>query len=185
MAAKPTPPPVCIRPDVWLDARRALWFSRPRLLVVADLHWGYAESHRRHGNLLPLWGDDEITTRLRSLIEYHRPAAMLWLGDSLHTVSGRVAAERFLDEPGCPPTTVLAGNHDVRWKRVNAPHLTEAGHYFHHGDGAHEVPSDLTEVIGHHHPAITWNDGAGTRLKLPALVEGIDDAHRPICGGPG
>lgn len=187
MAERPTPPPTQIRPDVWLDARRALWFARSRLLVVADLHWGYAESHRRRGNLLPLWGDSEIAARLRALIAHHRPAAMLWLGDSLHTVSGRAAAEGFLAASDCPPTTVLAGNHDVRWSRVNAPHFADQGYFFHHGDSAPEVPSDHTEVIGHHHPAVAWNDGAGTRLKLPALVEGprrlILPAFSPWAGG--
>ena len=89
-------PRVEILPDVWLDARRAVWLSRPRLLVVADLHWGYAASHRAEGNLLPIWGDDEIAARLRALLADYRPAGMLWLGDSLHTLAGRAAAEAFL-----------------------------------------------------------------------------------------
>ena len=55
-----------IQPGIWLDARRAVWFAAERLLAVADLHWGYAASHRARGNLLPVWGDDELEARLRA-----------------------------------------------------------------------------------------------------------------------
>ena len=112
-------PRVEILPDVWLDARRAVWLSRPRLLVVADLHWGYAASHRAEGNLLPIWGDDEIAARLRALLADYRPAGMLWLGDSLHTLAGRAAAEAFLQAKEVE-TIVLSGNHDRRWKHATA-----------------------------------------------------------------
>jgi len=42
--------------------------------------------------------------------------------------------------------------------------------FFHHGDCALPVPPGCVEVIGHHHPALSWSDGAGTRLKIPALI---------------
>lgn len=32
------------------------------------------------------------------------------------------------------------------------------------------MPPDAVEVIGHHHPAVVLDDGAGTHLKFPALV---------------
>jgi metallophosphoesterase superfamily enzyme len=56
-------------PGVWLDARLALWLAAERLLIIADLHWGYAASHRARGNLLPWWGDDDIEQRLRALLD--------------------------------------------------------------------------------------------------------------------
>ncbi|MEO6876820.1 MAG: hypothetical protein ABI222_18570 [Opitutaceae bacterium] len=171
MAEKRPPPPTPIRPDVWLDNRRALWLSRPRLLVVADLHWGYAVSHRARGNLLPIWGDEEIAARLRSLLTDYQPAEMLWLGDSLHALAGRAAAEAFLTDATLPPTTVLAGNHDIRWQRVRVGSLGRDGYFFHHGNESPAVPPDHLEIVGHHHPAVSWSDGAGGRLKLPALVD--------------
>ena len=164
------PPRLQVAPEVWLDGRLALWFAAYRLLVVADLHWGYVESHRAQGNLLPAWGDAEIERRLRSLLRDYAPAEMLWLGDSLHSLAGRSAAESFLSD--CEvPVTVLAGNHDARWTRVRSDATALRGQYvFHHGDSAREIAPDLVEVIGHHHPALAWSDGAGVRFKLPALV---------------
>ncbi len=43
---------------------------------------------------------------------------------------------------------------------------------FHHGDGTRELGPEEVEIVGHVHPAFSWSDGAGLRLKVPALVEG-------------
>ncbi len=158
-----------IRPDVWLDARLALWFAAARRLVVADLHWGYAAAHRAHGNLLPDWGDPVIAARLDALIADYQPAEMLWLGDSIHAVAGRAAAEAWLATAKIP-VTVLAGNHDRGWTGATTPSLLRDGHFFHHGDKALPVPPEAIEIVGHHHPAFSWNDGAGGRVKVPALI---------------
>jgi len=158
-----------IQPELWLDARLALWAAPLQLLVIADLHWGYAASHRAQGNLLPLWGDEEIALRLDSLVGDYQPREMLWLGDSVHTPAGRGAAEAYLERTSVP-ITVLAGNHDRRWKRPMSASERRGPYFFHHGDTEPAVPDGAMEVIGHHHPAVSWRDGAGGRLKLPALV---------------
>lgn len=189
MAATPLlPPPRCeVHPGVWLDARKGVFFEALGLLVVSDLHWGYAESHRRQGNLVPLWGDDDIEQRLNELLADLRPREMVWLGDSLHSVSGRTRADRFLrDSP--VPVTVLAGNHDANWSAVSGRVLQRGDFWLHHGDREEPTPSPRhIEVIGHHHPALVWTDGAGGRVKLPLLVASrrrlILPAFSPWAGG--
>jgi metallophosphoesterase superfamily enzyme len=168
MAAIPLPRTE-IQPDLWLDARLALWLARSRTLVVADLHWGYATTHRARGNLLPLWGDAEIASRLDSLIADYQPGELLWLGDSLHALAGRAPAETWL-RTATVPVTVLAGNHDVRWPVATTASLHRDRFFFHHGDRALAVPAGSLEIVGHHHPAFSWSDGAGGRLKIPALI---------------
>lgn len=164
-----TPVRTEIQPGVWLDSRLALWFPVERLLVVADLHWGYAASHRACGNLLPWWGDEEIEQRLHALLGDYHPAEMIWLGDSVHAAEGGARAERFLRQSPVP-VTLLAGNHDRRWRSAGAATTMRGNYFFHHGDTTPTLPPNGIEVIGHHHPAVNWGDGAGTRLKLPALV---------------
>src|ERR1700742_2113333 len=108
-----------IRPGWRLSSERSLWLARERTLVVADIHWGYADSHRRAGNLLPLWGNEEIARRLTRLIEHYRPVRMIWLGDSLHTPSAAPIAEEFL--ASLTPEfeiVILAGNHDRKWPQA-------------------------------------------------------------------
>lgn len=158
-----------IQPGLWLDSRLALWLAHERLLVIADLHWGYSASHRARGNLLPIWGDDEIESRLDALVAEYSPAEMLWLGDVVHAAEGGARAERFVRESRVP-VTLLAGNHDRRWRGAGAATARRGNYFFHHGDGAPAVPAGAIEVIGHHHPAASWGDNAGSRLKLPALI---------------
>ena len=160
-----------VQPGVWLDSRRALWLAELQLLVVADLHWGYAASHRARGNLLPLWGDEQLASTLDALIQDFSPKEMLWLGDIVHAAEGSAAAERYL-EAVRTPVCIIAGNHDRRWRRAGERSAVRANYFFHHGDRSPAVPAEVTEVVGHHHPAIAWYDGAGGSFKLPALVLG-------------
>jgi metallophosphoesterase superfamily enzyme len=187
MTQSKVPPRIEIRRNVWLDSRLALWFAGLRILVVADLHWGYAASHRAQGNLLPAWGDAEIAQRLNSLLNDYEPAEMIWLGDSLHTLAGPDAANDFLRTASLP-VTVVSGNHDSRWNRAkDRAFVHRSTYFFHHGDRIQDIPSDSLEIIGHHHPAVSWQDGAGTRLKVPALIASprrlVLPAFSPWAGG--
>lgn len=158
-----------IQPEIWLDSRLALWLARERLLIVADLHWGYVASHRARGNLLPRWGDDEIEQRLNLLVSEYDPVEMIWLGDVVHAAEGSARAEAFLRKTSVP-VTHIAGNHDRRWRVAGQKTAQRSRYFFHHGDTSPAVPAGAIEVVGHHHPAVGWGDGAGGRVKLPALV---------------
>lgn len=162
-----------VLPGIWIDGRRALFIQSLRALVVADLHWGYAASHRVAGNLLPMWGDHEIARTLSSLIFDYQPQEMIWLGDCLHAVGGCRNADAYLAELDRSrlAVTVLAGNHDRRWSVPTARSLQRDRFFFHHGDlDAPPLAPGIIEVLGHFHPAVGLYDGAGTRLRLPALV---------------
>lgn len=162
-----------VLPGIWIDARRALFIESLRALVVADIHWGFAASHRVAGNLLPMWGDQEIADTLSALISDYSPKEMIWLGDCLHAVGGCRGAEDYLSriEHTRLSITVLAGNHDRRWKVPTARLLQRDRYFFHHGDHRPpELAPGMIEVLGHFHPAVGLYDGAGTRLRLPGLV---------------
>ena len=175
-----------IQPGLWLDSRRAMYFADTGTLAVADLHWGYSTSHRVAGNLLPLWGDEEIALNLNALIQDYQPREMIWLGDSLHDLSGRLPAEDFLKNCGVP-VVLLPGNHDRKWEVAKEISVQRGAHFFHHGDVTREIPPGAVEVIGHYHPAFSWYDGAGGRIKLPGLVHGprklIMPAFSPWAAG--
>jgi len=161
-----------IEPGWWLSSGRALFLEPEKTLVVADIHWGYADSHRRAGNLLPLWGNAETAQRLCGLLDFYQPARMIWLGDSLHTSGSAEAAEEFLTAHAPPEMIVLRGNHDRKWGRITADHFQLGRCFFHHGDREVVIEPGLVEIIGHVHPAISLGDGAGTRVRAPVLVHG-------------
>jgi len=156
----------------WLSGDRTLFLEDERTLVVADIHWGYAQSHRRAGHLLPLWGNEATAERLRRVVRHYEPRRMIWLGDSLHKPNEAAAAEEFLEDMTHIETIVIAGNHDRKWSRADRTEYLLGDRLFHHGHLARELAPDVVEVIGHLHPALSWGDGAGLSLKMHALVQG-------------
>ena len=159
--------------DVLLDGRLALFHRKQRWLAVADLHFGYELSQRAAGRLHPMWGMTSIENRLYRLLADHRPRHLIIVGDIVHDRAAATEARGLIQRLAafCEPI-VLAGNHD-RQLAATLP-LRDCwrmkGFYFHHGDCAAEV-TDAIQIIGHHHPAGSITDGAGLRLKLPALVQ--------------
>jgi metallophosphoesterase superfamily enzyme len=167
--------------NVLLDGRLALFHTRQRWLAVADLHFGYELSQRAAGNLFPLWGMRTIEARLLELLGDYNPALLLLLGDLVHDATGVTAFFSLVARlrQHCE-IMLIAGNHDREIKhrasniKSSDVELVESwrsdGFYFHHGNDAVES-CDCIQVIGHHHPAGVVRDGAGLRLKLPALVQ--------------
>ena len=168
--------------DVWLDSRGALWHPEKRWLAVADLHYGYELTMRQAGGLFPQWGMEDIRARLQSLISHYAPEKLILAGDIMDSHG---CAEETLTllaslKLKVPELICLEGNHErpsllKRWD-FRSWHREEE-YLFHHGhvpekilgcaEAAHQAKIQIT---GHWHPAVSLDDGAGTRIKLPALV---------------
>ena len=170
-----------IAKSVLLDSRLALFHEEECWLAIADLHFGFELSQRVAGRLVPFWGMESIETRLRQLLHDYHPATLILLGDLVHD---QTAAREFFSlvirlREQCD-VVLLAGNHDVQIKRQTS----KLKHFnvdlrdsfatdqfeFHHGDCARKQNGRI-QIIGHFHPAATLHDGAGLRLKFPALVQ--------------
>lgn len=144
---------------------RALWWSRARTLVVADLHLGKAgRIARRSGALLPPYEVAETLARLSALVVELAPARVICLGDSFDddVAAGELdaAAQATLHELAQAREWVwVQGNHDpaamagqglaaVTFNKLCFRHIAEC-------DGT-------PEVSGHYHP----------KLRLPARMGG-------------
>ena len=178
--------------NVLLDGRLGLFHQRQHWLAVADLHFGYEISQRVTGNLFPLWGMQTIEARLLALLADYNPVHLVLLGDLVHDGAGANAFFALVRRLRRHCEVVLiSGNHDRpinlaagRLRLTGRPQKTKMkrgdidlvgswrsdGFCFHHGDCA-VGSADCIQVIGHHHPAGAVRDGAGLRLKLPALVQ--------------
>ena len=180
-------------PGMWLDARRALWLPKPRLLAVADLHLGYAWAHRHAGQLMPITARDTTAERLRTLVDDYQPERLVLLGDIVHrAVPVKPVQEALLAVlDSLPPqltVTAIAGNHDRDIERLLhadkrfAPvtHFSANSCVFVHGDAtsatAAEADIKATKakrgwvVIGHEHPSVTLGDGVATWEKYPCFL---------------
>lgn len=180
-----------IHPGVILDARLALYCLHERWLAIADVHYGYELSQRAAGALFPLWGMDAIESRLLALLADYAPERLVIVGDFVHDAASRPHALAFLGRlRDICAVSLIAGNHD-RKAFVSAElceaHATDQ-FYFLHGDrlAPPEAAGKVT-IIGHHHPAMTLRDGAGTAVKLPTFVQTADrwilPAFSPWAGG--
>jgi uncharacterized protein len=163
-----------ITPDLILDARLALFHRAARWMVVADLHYGYEVAQRTRGWLLPAWGMNAVEERLTSLVLDYQPKELILLGDIVHSSITERLAQAFLGrvEKLGPELHLIRGNHDRGLSRLRLADSVQRNPFFlHHG---HLNPTALAEteaeITGHYHPSWCFSDGAGTRLRAPALV---------------
>lgn len=179
-----------IAPNVILDGRLALFHETERWLAVADLHFGYELSQRAAGALVPLWGMGSIEHRLTELLTDYEPAQLIVAGDLVHDGTSERAAGELLDRlrARCE-VVIVAGNHDRQLRGIMpfVERWETPGYIFHHGHCQADDDSARIQIIGHHHPAAAIGDGAGLRLKFPALVQQercwILPAFSPWAGG--
>jgi putative SbcD/Mre11-related phosphoesterase len=185
-----------IRPGIVLDARRAVWLTAERTLLVADLHLGYAWAQRSAGELLPITPRSETLPRLAALLEDYQPARTVLLGDIVHDavdISPLTAELRQLHAycANRSELILIAGNHDRQLHRLLFAHsidlplvreLSIGPHRLVHGDGidADAARAELAIALhrggfvfcGHEHPAITLSDRVASYAKCPCFVEG-------------
>jgi len=180
---------VAIAPNVLLEGRLALFHEEERWLAVADLHFGYELSQRAAGRLLPMWGMASIEERLMELIADYEPRQLIIVGDLVHDRTSADAAAALLKRLRKRCVVVaLSGNHDRGVARSIdlLPRWETPGFVFQHGECMPEAGEGI-QIIGHHHPAAIIRDGAGLRLKFPALVQQercwILPAFSPWAGG--
>ncbi len=173
-----------LAPGLMADARRALWMEHERVLVVADLHLGYAWAQRHGGQLLPLSARDETLSTLVALQLDYRPETIVLLGDIVQRAVPVPELKRLLGELVSELSrrsrlVLVRGNHDIQLERlldqtsakVELMNQFEAsGHLLVHGDSEAERPCERRIIMGHEHPAIRLNDGVATSLKCPCFL---------------
>lgn len=187
-----------LEPGIWLDAGRAVWLAKPRVLVVADLHLGYAWAHRAQGQLMPIGANEDTTERLLALLNRYPAQELILLGDILHKA---VEAPALYSELRWLALNVgertrlrlIGGNHDRHLAQVLAAaelalevdDALEVGpHLLLHGDGKDEAVArgNLEAcrerggkvIMGHEHPAITLRGGVASRAKCACFLAGAD-----------
>ncbi|MEN3940950.1 metallophosphoesterase [Prosthecobacter sp. SYSU 5D2] len=175
-----------IAPGILLDSRRALINPMEGWMALADLHYGYEIHRSRAGALLPGWGMQKCRDTLLALIDDHAPQRLILAGDIMDG-SGSVSETGILLEilrSRVEDLILIEGNHDRAGLKKGwrlQPFYREKDFVFHHGHQGAAPPSvagclpaespHMTFVTGHEHPCVSLRDGAGLRLKLPALVQ--------------
>ncbi len=180
-----------------LPQRAVLW-ERERTLLIADPHFGKAQTFRSAGIAAPERSHEADLAILSGLITSCSVDRLIVLGDLLHARSGVrqsvVHALRAWRERHSQLDVVLVrGNHDrsagdppdqLRFCCVN-PGERAGPFELRHEPG--EVVDDAYALAGHIHPGIQLGGHRGlgrkTAVRFPAFVFGTHEAILPAFGG--
>lgn len=154
---------------------RAAWDPQRRLLLVADLHLGKAESFQASGIPLPSDGDLGNLNRLLELASARQPRQLIVLGDLIHGRLGLTAELRsklraLPELLGCE-LVLVGGNHEYgSWlEQLPAqPSQARGPWWLSHEPEAPAQPGQLN-ICGHLHP-VARIGRAGDRLRLPCFA---------------
>lgn len=169
------------------------YIASERALVVADLHAGYVQTLQRRGYTLPAQDDGALHARLTAMFARVDVARVVVAGDLVHgrpafaaRPGARSPLDALLDALDGRALTVVPGNHD----RASDDLLARRGvetcdafalgtHVVMHGDEdvdrlrgerALALSRGGRLLLGHHHPALTLDDGVGARARVPAFA---------------
>jgi DNA ligase-associated metallophosphoesterase len=152
-----------------LLAERAVWDPQRRVLLLADLHLGKAESYQSQGIPLPSDGDASTLNALLELADRWRPDDVIVLGDLIHGPLGLTAELRaklaaLPELLGCR-LRLIGGNHERgSWIAGLTPEPSQAlGPWW----LSHEPQprAGRLNLCGHLHP-VALLGGHGDRLRL-------------------
>ena len=169
--------------ELTLLPERGVWLPASRVLLVADLHLGKAESFQTSGIPLPSDGDLGNLNQLLELSTALQPERVMVLGDLIHSRCGlttelRAKIAALPELMGCA-LELVGGNHDQgSWlEGLQAGPSRRLDNLW----LSHEpcTPSDpqLLNVAGHVHPVAVLG-GAADRLRLPCFA--LNNAARHL-----
>ena len=151
-----------------------VYWERPSMLLISDVHLGKVMHFRKHGAAVPRRALLRNFERLREVSEYFGPRSICFLGDLFHSHINR---EWLLFEQWARGSTarleLVCGNHDIlsplryealgmRWRErwENGPFLLTH---------EPEEADTLFNVSGHIHPAVRLAGPGRQQLRLPCF----------------
>lgn len=176
-----------------LLAERAVFWPAKKALFVADFHLGKAASFRRAGIPLPSGTTNDNVARLGSAIDRTGAKEVVFLGDFLHSESGRTPTtlSRFgawRESRGAISLTLVRGNHDRKagdppdsWKvRCIEAGERRGAFVLNHEPGA--ARGGGYALAGHIHPAVRLSAAGEKSVRLPCFWFGARCGVLPAFG---
>ncbi len=177
---------------VQLLPERATYLPEHSILLVADAHFGKAQSFRRLGVPVPGGTTADNLARLTTALMRTGAGQLVFLGDLLHSrLSAAPAAwaqvQAFREAFAHVDMTLVRGNHDLhagdpppawRIQCVADPLPLGALALAHHPD----PHPDHYVLAGHSHPAAVLGGTSPGRLRLPCFHFGASVGVLPAFG---
>lgn len=183
--------------DLLLLPERAIYWPRERTLLIADPHFGKAQTFRAAGIAAPERSHSVDLEVLAHLIETTGAESLIVLGDLLHSRSGVRdsvidALRSWRERHNSLAVTLIRGNHDRSSGDPPAQlgiRCVAPGEQLGPFELVHE-PEEASgsgyALCGHLHPGLqlggTGGLGRKTGAKFPAFIVGADCAILPAFG---
>ena len=180
--------------DWLLLADCAIFSSSRKLLVLADLHLGKAGHFRKNGVPMPLGASEKDLFRLQNIINYYKPAIVVFLGDLFHSGINREAAmlESFIMLNADIEWILVEGNHDLIAKeKTKIENLKlikdfwfQEPYIFVHNYETLEASQrqQFYSMSGHVHPGFTLKGKARQSIRVPCYVKSEKHILLPAFG---
>lgn len=176
---------------VLLLGRKALYWPRRKMLVVADIHFGKAASFRALGVPVPRGTTGANLDALDALLAAHETGHIVFLGDFLHARAAHASATlqamlRWRLRHPALRLTLVRGNHDrhagdpsalLGIEAVDEPYDVAPFSFCHDP----ELIAPGYVLAGHVHPVFRLAAGADA-LRLPCFLLGERRAILPALG---
>ncbi len=147
--------------DLVLDAELALYWPQREALIVSDLHLEKSTFLAQFGNAIAPFDSHDTLERLSALVSKYRPKSLILLGDSFHDrgawerLDARARGQLLDLCAAVDDCCFVEGNHDRELSLPDCLCFEDEriidGIVFRH----EPKPSDLPQVIGHFHPALS------------------------------
>jgi DNA ligase-associated metallophosphoesterase len=172
-----------------LRADRSAFWEAERTLIVADPHFGKADTFRAFGVPVP-GGADSTLARLATALDDTGAERLLVLGDFWHAHAGRTPElveqlARWKAERPLLAVELIRGNHDragphpLEWGEWHAERIDPPFVFAHFPEPS---PGGYT-LAGHLHPGVLLFGRGRQRLKLPCFRFGEQVGVLPAFSG--
>lgn len=159
----------------------ALYLTKYKTLIISDSHIGYEEALNKQGVMVPRFQFTELLKRLEKIFAKVKPETIIINGDIKHEF-GTISTQewrhtlRLIDffARHCKKLIMLKGNHDkvlgpIAEKRniTIADNIILGDTLITHGHKLVKVlPRNIkTIIIGHEHPAVSFQERPGDKFK--------------------
>ncbi|MCQ5377007.1 MAG: metallophosphoesterase [Candidatus Methanomethylicia archaeon] len=191
------------------DSLPALFLSRHKALVIADLHIGYEAALREKGIHMPDSSYPLIKRTIDCLLKSTGATQIIILGDLKHEF-GKPSAQEWIEvmdlleylSVSKKEVHVVRGNHDNLINRILSRYdvtlhersMLMGTIFLAHGDKVFTVPERVRTIItAHEHPAVISRDKSGSRYKFKCFLIGkigkkrliVMPALSPLSSGVG
>lgn len=174
------------------DYRRAVFWSKIKALIIADLHIGKAGHFRKNGISVSDSVSIDDFKRLDALIKSYSPKTLMILGDLSHSKMNKDWEHLLELRTAYPNLKILLvpGNHDILPKSAydeaniqETEPIHEIAPFIFIHESKSEIDAQSRQFSGHVHPGVRLKGAARQAITLPCFYISDSNVILPAFSG--